>query len=128
MTQSARASRTAGTIVSLRVRSSSILGRSRRSGEFSCLRSIKQRIGPIFFRHDRICKRPRNCKCRIVPAQAATAFGMIEFGHLIEDLRIVQEGLKPVGEAAGNTYHAAVVRREFGRVPVPIGGGTRAEI
>ncbi len=75
---------------------------------------------PILIRNDWIAKWPRYGEQWVVPAQAATAFCMIELGHHVGNFRVVRQGLESVGKAARNKQHLSVVGRQLNGVPMKI--------
>src|SRR5262249_50947103 len=72
--------------------------------------------------------RPSNSKLRIIPTQAASAFGVIHFEHDVEYFRLVSQGLKSVGKTLRNEHHPPISRGEFRRMPLKISFRVRSDI
>ena len=63
-------------------------------------------------------ERPLDPKSRIVPADTARCFGMIELRHLIERLGIVFDRQETVGAALGDIQSTVILRSKLSCNPV----------
>ena len=52
---------------------------------------------------------PLNPEGRIIPADATPVFWSVELRHLIEDLCVVFQRLKPMGEALRDVQHPSIL-------------------
>src|SRR5918992_3206845 len=61
---------------------------------------------------------PGDIESGVVPPHPAGVFGGVKLRHLVEDLGLVCQRLKPMGEAFGDVKHLAIVRRQFHSHPL----------
>jgi hypothetical protein len=71
------------------------------SGDQNTLHAMKSGVMLIFFRDDFTIQRPHQTKGWIVPTHAPGTFGVIKFRHLVKDLGIVYQRLKPWAQPTG---------------------------
>jgi len=71
---------------------------------------------------------PVDSECGIVPAHAASGFGIVEIGHLVEDLAVVFESEETVGAAFGDEEHVMIVGCKRGGGPLLAGRRLGAQV
>src|SRR5690349_21072212 len=77
------------------------------------------RVASVSLDDDPFAKRPLNSEGRIVPADSTGILGRIILGHLVEDLGVVLQGLKPMREVFRDVQHLPVLRGELNAEMLP---------